>query len=215
VRGVAERGSQTEEKTIGSDHGQPMKITRVEKITNEKWLNLYMATYEHNGHTGRWVFASRRNECAGQAGKCDAVIIVPILHEEGHPPRLVMIREFRIPVGGYDYGFPAGLIEEGESIEETVRREILEETGMDVIRFRKISPPVFSSAGMTDEATVVAFIDVRTAPETKQTLEHSEDIEVVLLDHEQVCKMCDEPNLPLDAKAWHVLYMYQQLGQLA
>jgi ADP-ribose pyrophosphatase len=191
-----------------------MKILKIEKITNEKWLNLYSATYEHKGKTGRWVYASRRDTCEPGA-KCDAVIIVPILHEEGKPPRLVMIREFRVPVGGYDYGFPAGLLEPGESIEDTVGREIVEETGMELIRFKKISPPVFSSAGMTDEAAALAFIDVRATPEMQQKLEGSEDIEVVLLDYEQVCKLCDKPDLPLDAKAWSTLYMYQQLGKLA
>jgi ADP-ribose pyrophosphatase len=191
-----------------------MKILKIDKLTNEKWLNLYAATYEHNGHTGRWLYASRRDSCAPGA-RCDAVIIVPVLHEEGRPPRLVLVREFRVPVGGYDYGFPAGLLEPGESIEETVRREIVEETGMEVIRFRKISPPLFSSAGLTDEAAALAFVDVRATPEMKQKLEGSEDIEVVLLDYEQICKLCDNPDLPLDAKAWCALYMYQQLGKLA
>jgi ADP-ribose pyrophosphatase len=191
-----------------------MKILKVEKITDEKWLNLYSATFEHNGHGGRWLFASRRGP--GQVGRpgCDAVIIVPVLHAEGQPPRLVLIREFRIPVGGYDYGFPAGLLEPGEGVEDAVRREIAEETGMEVVRFRKVSPPVFSSAGMTDEATVLAFVDVRATPEMKQKLEHSEDIEVVLLDYEQVCRLCDHPDIPLDAKAWSTLYMFQQLGKL-
>jgi ADP-ribose pyrophosphatase len=191
-----------------------MKILKLDKLTNEKWLNLFAATYEHNGHTGRWVYASRKPNGAPD-GRPDAVIIVPILHVEGQPPRLVLIKELRVPVGGYDYGLPAGLVEPGESIEATVRREMLEETGMEVVRIRKISPPLLSSAGMTDEAVPLAYVDVRATPETKQVLEESEDIEVLLLDFEQVCKLCDNPDLPLDAKTWNALYMYQQLGKLA
>ena len=191
-----------------------MKILKIDKLTNEKWLNLYAASYEHNGRSGRWVYASRREQ-GSVGGKCDAVIIVPILHEEGKPPRLVMVKEFRVPVGGYDYGLPAGLIDPGEGVEETVRREIAEETGMEVIGFRKISPPLFSSAGLTDEAIVLAFVDVRATPGVKQALEGTEEIEVVLLDQEQVSRLCDNPDLPLDAKAWCALYMYQQLGRLA
>ena len=191
-----------------------MKILKVDKITDEKWLNLFSATYEHDGHTGRWVYASRK-PASVPGGPPDAVVIVPILHTDGQPPRLVMIKEFRVPVGGYDYGFPAGLLEKGEAIEEAVRREMFEETGMEVIRFRKISPPLFSSAGMTDESAVLVYVDVRSTPETKQKLEESEEIEVVLFDYEQVCKLCDSPDLPLDAKAWSALYMFQQLGKLA
>ncbi len=39
-----------------------MKIHQLEKLTDEKWVNLFAVTYEHNGHTGRWVFASRRKK---------------------------------------------------------------------------------------------------------------------------------------------------------
>jgi ADP-ribose diphosphatase len=191
-----------------------MKILKLDKLTDERWLNLFAATYEHNGHSGRWVYASRKPNGVPD-GRPDAVIIVPILHVEGQPPRLVLIKEFRVPVGGYDYGLPAGLLEPGESIEATVRREMLEETAMEVVRIRKISPPLLSSAGMTDEAVALAYVDVRATPETKQVLEESEDIEVLLLDFEQVCRLCDNPDLPLDAKTWNALFMYQQLGKLA
>lgn len=190
-----------------------MNILKREKLTNEKWLNLFAAEYEHKGHTGRWLYASRRPNGIPD-GRADAVLIVPILHVEGQPPRLVLVRELRVPIGGYDYGLPAGLLEPGENIEETVRREMREETAMEVSRIRKISPPLLSSAGMTDEAAAIAYVDVRATPETKQTLEESEDIEVLLLDFEQVCKLCDKPDLPLDAKTWSALYLYQQLGKL-
>jgi ADP-ribose pyrophosphatase len=191
-----------------------MKILKVEKITNEKWLNLYAASYEHKGRKGRWIYASRRDS-RQQGVAVDAVIIVPILHAKGKPPRLVLVKEFRVPIGGYNYGLPAGLLEPGEGVEETVRREMREETGMEVVRVKRISPPLCSSTGMTDEATVMVFVDVRSTPETKQALEGSEDIEVLLLDYEQVSRLCDSPDLPLDAKAWNVLYLYQQLGRLA
>jgi len=36
-----------------------MRIDKVEKITNEKWLNLFAATFEHNGH---FVFVLTRSD---------------------------------------------------------------------------------------------------------------------------------------------------------
>ena len=71
-----------------------------------------------------------------------------------------------------------------------------------------------SSSGMTDETAAMAFIDVRSTPESKQALEGSEDIEVLLLDFEQVSALCDDQTKRFDAKAWTVLYVYQQLGKL-
>jgi ADP-ribose pyrophosphatase len=191
-----------------------MKIIKVEKLTNEKWLNLFAATYQHNDHQGRWVFASRNEKPDPQKRHCDAVLMVAVLRDLGQPPRLVLIKEFRIPVGDYVYGLPAGLLEKGEAIEATVRREMREETGFEVTAVKRITPPLYSSSGMTDEAAAMAFIDVRSTPESKQALEGSEDIEVLLLDFEQVSALCDDQTKRFDAKAWTVLYVYQQLGKL-
>lgn len=191
-----------------------MKITGVEKLTNEKWVNLFAATYHHKDHEGRWVFASRSQTPNPEARHCDAVLIAAVLRDAGKPPRLVLVKEFRVPVGDYVYGMPAGLLEKGESIEETVRREVREETGLEVTAIKRITPPLYSSSGLTDETAALAFVDVRSTPDAKQALEGSEDIEVVLLDYEQVCALCDDASQRFDAKTWIVLYHYQQLGKL-
>jgi ADP-ribose diphosphatase len=190
-----------------------MKVTRVEKLTAEKWLNLFAAHYEHNGKGGRWVFASRR-ERPGVSSVPDAVLIAAVLHAPAEPPRLVLLKEYRIPVAGYTYGLPAGLLEAGESVEDAVRREMLEETGLEVTRIHRVSPPLYSSTGMTDENAVLVFADVRATPETKQKLDATEDIEVLLLDYAGVCRLSDHTDLPIDAKAWQVLHLYRTLGKL-
>jgi ADP-ribose pyrophosphatase len=191
-----------------------MEIKRLDKLTNEKWLNLFAATFENRGHVGRWVFASRREAPHAGEWACDAVIIVAILRNDNEPPRLVLIREFRVPAGSYVFGFPAGLLEPGERIEDTVRREMIEETGLEVVAIKRITPPLLSSSGMSDETAALAFVDARGSADAKAQLEASEDIEVVLLDHAQVCALCEDPNVRIDAKAWMTLYLYQQLGQL-
>jgi ADP-ribose pyrophosphatase len=190
-----------------------MHIHHVERITNEKWLNLFAASFEHNGHNGRWLFASRKAH-PYQKHSGDAVVIVPVLRMLGEPPRLVMVKEFRVPIGDYVHAFPAGLLEPGERIEDTVRRELLEETGMEVVAVKRVTQPLYSSSGMTDEAVAMAFVDARATAQTKPKLEASEDLEVVLLDFAGVCRLCDDKAARIDAKAWTSLYLYQQLGQL-
>lgn len=188
-----------------------MQINQVTKLTDEKWLNLFAATFENRGHTGRWVFASRK-AMPGQEVHPDAVIMVPVLKNPGEPPRLVVIREFRIPVGGYMLGLPAGLIDPGETAEETARREMVEETGLEVTAVKRITPTLMSSAGMSDETVLMAFLDVRGT--VKPTLEASEDIEALLLDYDAVCRLCDDATQRFDAKLWMVLWMYRQVGKL-
>jgi len=190
-----------------------MDIVRIDKLTNERWLNLYGVTFRHNDHTGRWVYASRKDPDK-RTNKADAVVIVPILRMPDQPAQLLMLREYRIPIAGYNHGLPAGLFEEGEDIETTIRRELLEETGYELARIKKISPAVYSSTGMTDESAIMAFVDVTQPVDCKQCLEASEMIEPILLDFAQVCNLCEQREVVIDAKAWLVLYMYQQLGQL-
>ena len=55
----------------------------------------------------------------------DAAIIFP-LTEDGE---VVLVRQYRPPLGRMELGLPAGLVEEGEEPEKAARRELLEETG--------------------------------------------------------------------------------------
>jgi ADP-ribose pyrophosphatase len=194
-----------------------MDILTVEKLTNEKWLNLYATTFRHGDHTGRWVFASRKagDDPYKVAKGCDAVLIVAILHEAGKPPRLVLEKEFRVPVGDYVIGLPAGLLDPGEKVEDTVRREMREETGFTVTTIRRVTPPLYSTCGMSDEAVAMAFVDCTTTPGGKAELQDSEDITLMLLDYNEVCRLCDATDVRFDAKTWNALYMYRQLGKLA
>lgn len=190
-----------------------MRIQKIEQLTHEKWLNLYSAPFEHNGHIGHWVYASRKPQ-PNTDHNAEAVIIVPILRTENEPPRLVMVEEFRVPIGDYVLGFPAGLLDPGESIEETARRELREETGLEIVAVRRVTQPLYSSSGLTDEAVAVVFVDAIATPEVLPKLEVSEDLHVVLLDFAGVCRLCEDRSARLDARAWTVLYMYQQLGQI-
>jgi ADP-ribose pyrophosphatase len=190
-----------------------MNIRNVEKLTDERWLNLYATRFDHNGHEGRWVFASRRKQTdAKPAG--DAVVIVPVLRKAGRKPRLVLIKEYRVPVEGYMYALPAGLMEEGERPEETARRELFEETGFTVTAVKRVSPLLYASAGMTDESAHLVFVDAAVTPGAKPKLDVSEELETHLLDFAAISKLCDDPTARFDVRAWMVLHLYQQLGKI-
>ncbi len=55
----------------------------------------------------------------------DAAIVFP-LTESGE---VVLVRQYRPPIGIMELGLPAGLVEEGESPDAAARRELAEETG--------------------------------------------------------------------------------------
>jgi ADP-ribose pyrophosphatase len=189
-----------------------MHIHKVEKLTNEKWLNLFGVEYDNAGHKGRWLFASRK-KAPYQPGPCDAVIIVPVLKKPGEPTKLVMIRELRVSVGGPVISLPAGLIDDGETVETTARREIAEETGYELVAVQRVSPALYPSAGLTDESVVLAFVEVRDAG-GKPAPQDGEAIEVLLVDHAAACAMLEAPSSKIDLKAWMVLLMYRQMGRI-
>jgi ADP-ribose pyrophosphatase len=190
-----------------------MHIGKLEKLTSEKWVNLWSAEFDNSGHQGRWVFASRKpRPHTGPDG--DAVVLVPVLKSPGEPNRLVLIREFRVPVGQHILGLPAGLIDPGEDIESTARREITEETGLTLTRIKHVSPQLYTSSGITDEAAALAFIDVAWDGEARPTPEGSESIEVVLAGMDDILRLTEDPSVRMDIKAWAVLWMYRQLGRI-
>lgn len=172
-----------------------------------------VAYVDKRGRNRFWQVASRSREpkCITEKfAMPDAVIIVPFHSAEN---KIVITREYRIPLADYEYGFPAGLIDEGETIEQAARRELEEETGLDVTRFTGISPAIYSSAGMSDESVAMVYVECDGHPSTDQNA-GSEVIEVQLLSQSQASRLCKNPKLKFDAKAWLVLSGFAEYGHL-
>ena len=187
-----------------------IKIKGSKKLTAEKWLNLFDVRYiARTGIEKSWQMASRQNEpkcISGSYQQPDAVVIVPF-----HTARnkMVIIREHRVPLDDYEYGFPAGLIDDGESVEQAVRRELMEETGLAVSRFIKVSPPIYSSAGMTDESVAMVYVECEGEPSNRANTD-SEMIEILLISPGEALDLLSDTGLKFDAKAWLVVSQFAE-----
>lgn len=189
------------------------KINNIETLADTKFLKLYDAEYVNkNGDIGHWSIASRKDLDTiknqmfnGIEERIDAVIIVAI-HVEMN--KIVIIRQFRVPLNDYVYELPAGLIDSGESFEKTVSRELKEETGLDLIEidYSLSKKKVYVSTGMTDES--VALIYCRCAGEvSNENLEADEDIETLLLNKEEAKELISK-NVKMDIKALMAIQNY-------
>ena len=154
---------------------------------------------------------SRKDKPIDETNKADAVVIVATI-ETSEGKKLVVTKEFRVPLWDFEYGFPAGLIDENEDVTKAVSRELREETGLEVAKIKHISKPVFSSAGLTDESCHMAIVEAKGQVSDKW-LDGTEDIEVLLLEVEQIRELLTS-NRKISAKAWGLLYHYAQTGQI-
>ena len=185
---------------------------RIRKLTDCAWANLFEVDYVRRKQPQRrWIMCSRNDDPVAGASRADAVVIVATIEADGKR-RLVITKEFRVPIWDFEYGFPAGLIDDGEDVETTVARELKEETGLELVRIRHISTLVFSSAGLTDESCHMVLVEAE-GQVSDRWLDESEDIEVLLLDVEGIRDLLASDN-KIAAKAWGLLYHYAQKGEI-
>jgi ADP-ribose pyrophosphatase len=200
--------------SVTADTVKTMRILDARKLTDLKWLNLFdVRVADEGGQMRRWQLATRQPEpkcLSGKFSRPDAVVIAARHVQDG---RIVLTREYRVPLADYEIGFPAGLVDPGEGVEEAARRELLEETGLAVVRFVKISPILYSSAGMTDESVTMVYLECDGDPSTTGN-RGMERIEVILADREEVARFCADKTLKFDAKAWLVLSAFADHGRL-
>ncbi|MBU1344227.1 MAG: NUDIX hydrolase [Proteobacteria bacterium] len=191
-----------------------MKITSVKKITDCKFLNLFSIQYEDQINCEKqWIFASRStqlNPLEKKHKRPDAVVIVAFHIQE---KKLVVIKEFRVALGGYQYGFPAGLVDKGESVEQAGKRELFEETGLKVTRVLKQSPAIFSSSGMTDESISLLYVECEGHP-TNRFNEDSEDIHVMMLSRQEASDVVCDNQIKFDVKSWIILNTFAVQGSI-
>uniref|UniRef100_A0A8C5YDE5 Nudix hydrolase 5 n=1 Tax=Microcebus murinus TaxID=30608 RepID=A0A8C5YDE5_MICMU len=99
----------------------------------------------------------KRTTRKGQSA--DGVAVIPVLQRTLHYECIVLVKQFRPPMGGYCLEFPAGLIDDDESPEAAALRELEEETGYkgDVA---ECSPVVCMDPGLSNCTTHIVTVTI-------------------------------------------------------
>ncbi len=194
------------------------KVENLETLAQTKFLSLYNANYTNKGGNKKtWTIATRKTKEAleeqffsGKEDKVDAVVILAYHKEER---KLVAIRQFRIPLNNYVYELPAGLIDNNDDIISTVKRELKEETGLDLeeVMKEKIGQKLYLSPGMTDESVSLVYCTC-SGKVSDENLEEDEDIETVLLSREDAIKILNSGER-CDIKFFMALQNFIQMGE--
>lgn len=179
-------------------------IGKVKKLTDNRFLNLYEVEAIHRDGASSPYFVASRNrtpetlKAVSGHRRPDGVLMFGVYGPE--KDRLVLIRQFRYPLGDYIYEFPAGLVEPGESLVEGAVREMQEETGLRFLPLEEgcWSRPFFTTVGMTDESCGMVCGYCEGTP-TNQGQEANEDIQIVLADREECKRILKEENVAIMA----------------
>ena len=178
------------------------RISGIKKLSDNRYLNLYEldATFRDSSRAPYYV-ASRRKEIATlkattHDNQPDGVILYGVYGEE--KDKVVLIRQFRYPINGYVYEFPAGLVEPGEDMLDAGVREMQEETGLNFqpVDAGAYSRPFFTTIGMTDESCGTVYGYCSGTPSVAGQ-EGTEDIQVVLADREECRRILREENVAI------------------
>ncbi|EHH18886.1 hypothetical protein EGK_19455 [Macaca mulatta] len=160
---------ESQEPTQSSQNGKQYIISE-ELISEGKWVKLEKTTYmDPTGKTRRnkektttllilrtWESVKRTTRKEQTA---DGVAVIPVLQRTLHYECIVLVKQFRPPMGGYCIEFPAGLIDDGETPEAAALRELEEETGYkgDVA---ECSPAVCMDPGLSNCTTHIVTVTI-------------------------------------------------------
>ncbi|KAJ6666448.1 hypothetical protein lerEdw1_000723 [Lerista edwardsae] len=126
-----------EEAPTDAQKSSQESIVKEETITQRKWVKLQQTTYLDP--TG--------------------VAVIPVLQRTLHYDCVVLVKQFRPPMGVYCLEFPAGLIDDNETPESAALRELEEETGYkgDIL---ECSPALCLDPGLTNCASHIATVTI-------------------------------------------------------
>lgn len=179
------------------------RITKIIQETQHRFLNLFCMDVRHrNGEASEYYVASRAKsvtdlKAVTHRNEPDGVSIYSVYGEQ--KDRVVLVRQYRYPLGDYVYEFPAGLVEPGEAMTDAAVREFHEETGLHlkvVLADDMYTKPRFTTVGMTDEACGMVYGYASGVPDNRFE-ESSEDIQVVLADKKEVRRILKEENVAM------------------
>lgn len=184
-----------------------------EEVLSDKKYTLKQYDFERKNRKGEWTQQQKQVFDHGNAAT--------VLLYNTEKNTVILTRQFRLAsyVNGHPDGrlieTPAGLLEKGEAPEQTMLREIKEETGYDVPQVTKIFE-AYSSAGVFTE-----IIHYFVAPYTsKQRVakgggleEEGEELDVLELPFSEAWRMVESGEIR-DAKTLLLLHYAKTKGLL-
>lgn len=147
-----------------------------EVLGKSRWLQLVNVTYDRAGQERTWQYCERTTT---SSTKVDAVVVFAIVKKPGEGAKVVVVKQFRPPVNKYTVELCAGLVDEGETVEEAALRELKEETGLQG-KVLFTGGKQYMSPGLTNECVKTVFLEVDASNQSPQD---PEDASFITIDY--------------------------------
>lgn len=134
-----------------------MEYKGIRKVNEGKFITRYDLEYETKDHKKKvYEIISRDKNIDSidtlRNNHTDGVVIIMTDEDD---EKILLNKEYRMSVGGFVYNFPAGLIDDGETPEQAARRELKEETGLNIIQIEDQLFDSYSAIGFSNETNAV------------------------------------------------------------
>ncbi len=135
-----------------------MELLHLKKVKDGRYLKNYELTYLNKaGREKTYEIVSRKELTEPEdLGKAPSGLSI-VATCNG---KLLLLEEFRMGINKKIYNLCAGMLEEGETVEECVKRELYEETGLTLKSIKKILPASYSAVAISDLKTYIVFAEV-------------------------------------------------------
>ena len=186
-----------------------MEFLKFEKVKDGKYLKNYEITYRNKaGKEKKYEIVSRRELTDIQdVGTTPSGVSIIATKDN----KMLLLHEFRMGVNRTIYNLCAGMIEPNETIEECIKRELYEETGLQVKKINKILPPSYSAVAISDTMTYIAFVEAEG--EFHDHTSANEQIEAAFYTKEEITDLLQTE--PFSSRAQLAAYYFTQNNMLA
>lgn len=167
---------------------QSAKILKTSPLADSdaKWVGLKAIEWvDPTGKQRKWESADRKT----RKGDVDAVAIMTIIHRPSSEPHILLISQYRPPVGKSCIEMPAGLIDAGEEGDEGTNRaalrELEEETGYGTdkeggkVKIEETSPTMFNDPGLTGANMKMVVVNIELSDDAKEPVAKPEEGEFI------------------------------------
>lgn len=176
------------------------KVLNSEYLFNEPWLTVRKDTCETPG--GKIIPSFYVNEYPDWANAF-------CLTKDG---KVVMVKQYRHGLGEEGVELPGGVVEPGESKEDGVRRELLEETGYVFDKVEYLGK--ISANPSTTNNLMHMFLATGGERVAAQSLDEAEEVEVVYMTIDEVKQMVRDHQMMQSLHVNCIFYALERLGEL-